>query len=115
MKHLNTFIKENNINESKINKNIADKLAKEIVDLADRNSFFREYDPNSNSGDYEGMEYDEYIQKLTNIISQSIQDNGKDADAIWDDTCYDWSADPYGDYPDGCADEVIGYLKKILK
>ena len=116
MKHFREFINENLVNESTIEKNTADKLAKKIVDLAEENSFFYEYDPDENSGEYEGMEYDEYIEKLINIISQSIQNNGKNIEAIWKDTCYDWAANPEGDYPDGFEEEVKEYyLKPVLK
>jgi hypothetical protein len=116
MKHFREFINENLVNESTIEKNTADKLAKKIVELAENGAFFAEYDPDENSGEYEGMEYDEYIEKLINIISQSIQNNGKDIEAIWQDTCYDWAANPEGDYPDGFEEEVKeNYLKPVLK
>lgn len=115
MKQLKDFINENKINESLVSKSVADKLAKQIVDLADDNGFFYSYDPDANSGRYAHMEFDVYRKRLTNRISKAIQNNGKDAEAIWNMTYGDWSADPYGDYPDGCEEEVIGYLEEILK
>jgi len=95
----------------------AKSLAERMVEIANDNGFFYEYDEDFNTGEYEGMPFPAYAEKLKEKITNAILKHGLDPQKIFDETAYDWLADGDGETDGYCTieDEVMGYVTSIIK
>jgi len=94
---------------------VSRKLAKAIVGAAKENCFFDEYDPESNSGKYENMPKQTYLEELTTSLAKAIQDLGINSpEKILDQTENDWYADDTGEFDHNSNPEILEYISIIL-